>query len=102
PSLWSASGGQPVHCWTYVLPRYCTSATPILLEKNPLAVKSRNRLKNATPWLNSGLARLGHAMSSSTAVRSLLVHCTNGLPNRSAHSWSSHARPPRIGSASSG
>ncbi len=37
-----ASGGQPFQFGLKTLPRYSTSFQPIALEKNPLAVKSRN------------------------------------------------------------
>src|SRR2546426_277138 len=73
------------------------SVTPILLDQNPDAVMSRNMLKNATPWLISGRAFLGQAMSSTRGVCSLGVAATNVLPNRSEHSLSSQASPPRIG-----
>src|SRR2546422_13117 len=63
---------------------------------------SRNMLKNATPWLISGFAFLGQAMSSTRAVCSLGVAATNVLPNRSEHSLSSQASPPRIGTWPSG
>src|SRR6266487_6505860 len=80
PSLASASGGQPFHSETKVFPMYRRSCTPLRLEKNPDAVRSRNRLKNATPAASSGFALAGQAMSSSTAVRSPAVHVTKVLP----------------------
>src|SRR5438874_11698341 len=80
PSLASASGGQPFHSETKVFPTYRRSCTPMRLEKNPDAVRSRNRLKNATPTACSGFAFPGHAMASSTALRSAAVQPTNVLP----------------------
>ena len=68
PSFCSASSGHPFHSGTITLPMYCRSSTPILLDQNPPAVRSRKLLKNATPCANSGFAFCGHAMSSSTAV----------------------------------
>ncbi len=50
------------------------------LEKNPDAVRSRNRLKKATPAACSGFALAGQATSSSTAVRSAAVQATKVLP----------------------
>ena len=41
-------------------------------------------------------------MSSSTAVRSASLQATNRLSNRSSHSRSSHARPPRIATCRAG
>src|SRR6185295_1791782 len=96
PSFLSASSGQPVQLAFITLPRYFRSSTPILLEKKPDAVRSRKLLKNATPWLTSGFAFCGHAMSSRTAVRSAAVQSRNVLSWRSWPSRSIHARPPRI------
>jgi hypothetical protein len=67
-----------------------------LLEKKPEAVKSRNRLKKATPWLISGRAFFGQAMSSSTCRRCVSDTLTKSFPNRLSHSASSQARPPRM------
>ena len=39
PSFFNAASGQPFHSLTNTLPRYCRSATPILVVQNPLAVK---------------------------------------------------------------
>src|SRR5678815_1508521 len=64
PSLSIADWGQPFHAGSATLPTKFTSLYPISLEKNPLAVRSRKRLKNATPWLSSAFAFFGHAMSS--------------------------------------
>src|SRR2546422_591419 len=72
------------------------------LEKNPDAVRSRNRLKKATPAACSGFALAGQAMSSSTPVRSAAAQATKVLPYRSSHSWSSQASPPRTGVCRSG
>jgi len=79
PSFFRASGGQPFHSATMTLPMYCRSSTPILLDQNPEAVRSRKLLKKATPCANSGFAYCGQAMSSSTAVRSSAVHSRNRL-----------------------
>src|SRR6266436_1790110 len=70
PSFSRTSRGQPFHSATKVLPVYCRSSTPTLLDQKPEAVRSRNRLKNATPWLCSGLAFLYQPMSSTTWRRS--------------------------------
>src|SRR5258708_34743273 len=70
PSFFNASSGQPFHSATIVLHRYCRSVTPILLDQNPEAARSRKLLKKATPAENAGFAFAGHAMASNTAVRS--------------------------------
>src|SRR5256886_12467999 len=85
-----------------VLPTYLRSCTPMRLEKNPDAVRSRNRLKKATPAACSGFALAGQAMSSSTPVRSAAAQATKVLPYRSSHSRSSQASPPRTGVCRSG
>src|SRR5688500_1458180 len=64
PSFARAEGGHPFHSGTKVFPLYFRSCTPIALDQNPDAVKSRNELKNATPLLCSGFAFFGQAMSS--------------------------------------
>src|SRR5256712_462960 len=60
------------------------------LEKNPDAVRSRNRLKNATPAACSGFALAGQAMASSTAPRApgpmprALIPASTGRPRPAA------------------
>ena len=76
---------------------YCRSCQPIALEKNPDAVRSRKRLKKPTPWLISGFAFCGHAMSSSTCRRCASVARDERLARSACrHSVSSQASPPRI------
>src|SRR5258706_5586788 len=96
PSFSRTSRGHPFHSATKVLPMYFKSSTPTLLDQKPEAVRSRNWLKNATPWLCSGLAFLCQAMSSTTWRRSASVQSAKLLAKRSPHSRSSQARPPRI------
>ena len=59
PSFFNASSGHPFHSGTITLPMYCRSVTPILLDQNPAAVRSRKLLKKATPCANSGFAFCG-------------------------------------------
>ena len=49
PSFLSTSSGHPSHRPTNVLPMYCRSCMPTLVVQNPVAVRSRKLLKNATP-----------------------------------------------------
>ena len=66
PSFFSAASGQPSHSATNVLPWYCRSCTPIFVVQNPLAVRSRKLLKNATAWLSPGSGFDVYAISSRT------------------------------------
>ena len=59
-------------------------------------VRSRRLLRKATPWLISGLARSGQAISSSIRLCSPAVHSTKGFLNCFWHSTSNQASPPRI------
>ena len=51
--------GHPFYSGTTAFPRYCRSFTPISLDQNPEAVRSRKLLKKVTPGCISGLARAG-------------------------------------------
>src|ERR1017187_3834199 len=57
-------GSQPCHSATALLPRKGRSATPILLEKKPLTVRSRKRVKKAAQRRSAAAARAGQGMRS--------------------------------------
>src|SRR6266851_4786978 len=52
PNFFSAASGQPFHSSRNTLPLYWRSATPILVDQNPLAVRSRKLLKKAMAWVS--------------------------------------------------
>src|SRR5215467_437801 len=85
PRCSSASEGQPFQSASALFPIYCRSSTPILLDQNPLAVRSRKLLKKAAADAKAGTTFPGYAMSSRTLRRSASAQLVNSLSNRSSH-----------------
>ena len=69
---------------TKMLPMYWRSFDADRARKKPEAVRSRNSLKNATPWRTPAGAFSGQAMSSSRAVRCVARRTRNGARNGGA------------------
>ena len=82
-----------------MLPMYCRSSTPILLEQNPLAVRSRKLLKKATPCANSGFALLRPGDVVEDGARAP-ARCRRGTACRSAAGTRGRSRPGRRASRS--
>ena len=74
---------------------YWMSSTPIWLDQKPVAVMSRNSLKNVAGSVNlSGPLRPGDVVEHLASLA--LGRFDERLPEARADSVSSHASPPRI------
>ena len=94
PELFKRRVGQPFHSSTNMLPWYCRSAIPIFVVQNPLAVRSRKLLKNATAWLRpgSGFGGVGDLVEDLPPLR---VRCVQRSACRRDPSTADRAAPGR-------